>query len=102
MKQFVKALDKSGFFLYYESISRSSSEKIKAGIFDGLKIRLFIKDENFIKHMIIVESAAWSGFGGVVRGFLSGSKNENYKKLVDNMLTSFHSQGVRMTVKAYF
>ena len=52
--------------------------------------------------MSMVESAALTGFVGVVRGFLSGSKNDNYKELVENMLTSFHSLGARMSVKAHF
>ena len=78
-----------------------SSEKIKAGIFDEPQIRLLINDENFRIHMTIVESAAWTGFVGVVRGFLSGSKNENYKELVGNMLTSFHSLGDRKSVKVH-
>ena len=52
--------------------------------------------------MTIVESAAWTGFVGVVRGFLSGNKNEDYKVVVDNMLTSFHFLGARMSVKVDF
>ena len=77
-------------------------KKNKAGIFDGPRIRLLINGENSIKHMTIVETADWTGFVGVVRGFSSGSKNENCKELVDNMLTSFHSLGARMSVKVHF
>ena len=61
-----------------------------------------IYDEKFLKHMTMVECAAWSGFVGVVRGFLSGSKNEKYKDLVNKMLTSFHSLGARMSIKVHF
>ncbi|KAI6653940.1 hypothetical protein LOD99_3116 [Oopsacas minuta] len=49
MKQFVKALNKDGTcFNYLCSVYRGlSSEKLKAGIFDGSQIRKLIKDEEF-------------------------------------------------------
>ena len=49
MKQFVKALNKdSTCFSYLCSVYPVlSSEKLKAGIFDGPQIRKLIKDEDF-------------------------------------------------------
>ena len=60
MKQIVKALEKSGnCFLYItREFPGLTSEKITVGIFDGPQIRLLINDENFMRHMTIVESAA--------------------------------------------
>ena len=51
MKQFVKALDKTGQCLRYiwSAFPRLSNEKLKAGIFDGAQIRKLIKYPNF-KH----------------------------------------------------
>ena len=96
-------MDKTGNWFFYitRPFSVLSRAKIKAGIFEGPQFRILINDENFLKYVTIVESAAWTGFLGDVRGFLSGSKNENYKQLVDNMLTSFHSLGARMSVKVH-
>ncbi|GFS88860.1 uncharacterized protein TNCV_3569571 [Trichonephila clavipes] len=49
MKQFVKALDKSGecFNVLSRKFPRLSIETLKAGIFDGLQIRQLVKDSNF-------------------------------------------------------
>jgi len=51
MKQFVKALNKKGECFKYicKVLSRLSSEKLKAGIFDGPQIRQLIKNQNEIE-----------------------------------------------------
>ena len=82
MKQFVKALDKDGEWFQYirKAFPGLSMEKLKAGIFDGPQIRQLIKDENFQYSMNEVESAVWSAFVEVVKGFLGNHKVENYKE----------------------
>jgi len=60
IKQFIKALDKTGDFLKYicQTFSHLSIEKLKAGIFGGPQIRTLIKDINFTNHMTQIESEA--------------------------------------------
>ncbi|KAK4882730.1 hypothetical protein RN001_006049 [Aquatica leii] len=64
MKQYVKALNKTG--PCFEYLSRKfpglSKEKLKAGIFDGSQIRLLMKDNNFIHSMNDLEAADWKSF----------------------------------------
>ena len=104
MKQYVKSLDKSGKCFSYitRKFPALSSEKIKAGIFDGPQIRRLIKDPNFTRSMTRLEAAAWNGFVRVVKGFLGGDRARNYQQLVTTMLTAFKAQGARMSIKVYF
>ena len=44
-----------------------SSEKAKAGIFDGPQIRKLIKDQAFVPHMTALESAAWCLYADYVQ-----------------------------------
>ena len=76
MKRFVKASDKSGnrFFILREYFPVSVVKKLKQEYSIDRRLDL-INDEDFIKHMNIVESAACTEFV-VVRGFLSRNKNE--------------------------
>ena len=61
IKQFVEALDKNGdCFRYIRSrFPYTSYGKVRAGIFDGPRIRTLIRDPAFVLHMTVVESAAW-------------------------------------------
>jgi hypothetical protein len=104
IKQYVKSLDQSGACFAYikKTFPGLSIEKIKAGIFDGPQIRKLINDPNFTGSMTTLESAAWSGFVRVVRGFLSGDRASNYQEIVADMLTAFKNQGARMSIKIHF
>ena len=104
MKQFVKALDKSGSCFGYigEKMPQLSTEKIKAGVFDGPQIRQFINDSAFVNSMNETERKAWASFVAVVRNFLGKRKDENYVKLVDDMLSSFKSLGCNMSIKVHY
>ena len=83
MKQFVKALNKEGECFKYicKFFPRLSSEKLKAGIFDGPQIRQLTKDRNFVLCMSEFESAAWTSFVAMIQRFLGNFKDENYKDL---------------------
>ncbi|GFY01569.1 uncharacterized protein TNCV_2607531 [Trichonephila clavipes] len=72
MKQFVKALAKSGecFNFLSRKFPGLSIEKLKSSIFDGPQIRQLVKDSNFVKSMIQVESKAWNSFLLVMSNFL--------------------------------
>ena len=53
MKQYIKTLDKDGECFKYicQKFSFLSHENIKAGVFDGPKIRQLLKDKGFIETM---------------------------------------------------
>ena len=104
MKQFVKALDKDGACFSYigKAFPGLSREKLKAGIFDGTQIRKLMKDEDFVLHMNIVESAAWCSYISVVKEFLGNNKADNYQELVEMMLTNFQALGARMSIKVHY
>jgi hypothetical protein len=104
MKQFVKALDKDGNCFKYicRSFPGLSMEKLKAGIFDGPKIRKLIKDSNFKKYMNDIEASAWSSYVSVIENFLGNQKADNYEELVLNMLTNFKNLGTNMSIKVHF
>jgi len=104
MKQFMKALNKEGECFKYicKFFSRLSSEKLKAGIFDGPQIRHLTKDLNFVLCMNEFESAAWTLFVAMIQRFLGNFKDENYKDLVQNCLNSFHNLGCNMSIQVHF
>ena len=98
MKQFVKALDKTGqCFQYISAVFPGlSNEKLKAGIFDGPQIRTLIKDSNFQYSMNEIELASWLSFVEVVQSFLRNRKAYNYKDIVQKLLDNFRALGINM------
>ena len=64
MKQFVKALDTDGecFRHILSAFPKLSFDKIKAGVFDGTKIRTIVRDAEFIRKMTDKEKAACLSF----------------------------------------
>lgn len=104
MKQFVKALDKQGHCFGYicTKFQNISSEKLKAGVFDGPNIRALMRDSDFEKTMNKAEADAWISFKGVVSQFLGTTKAPNYKQIVKDMLSAFKKLGCRMSLKVHF
>ena len=104
MKQFVKALDKSGECFRYicEVFPSLSQEKLNAGIFDGPQIRQLMKDQGFEGSMRTVEAAAWTSFVAVANNFLGNHRDANYKELVKRMLDAFHHLGCNMSIKVHY
>ena len=104
MKQFVKALNKDApCFLYLvEKFSALSNAKIKEGIFDGPQMRTLLNDPTFITKMNEIEKAAWLSFKKVVENFLDNHKSENYRQIVDDMLSHFQKLGCLMSYKIHF
>ena len=102
MKQFVKALDKTGQCFQYISsaFTRLSNEKLRAGIFDGLQMRKLIKDPNFQHSMNEIELASWLSFVEVFQSFLGNRKADNYKDIVQRLLDNF--LGINMSIKLHF
>ena len=104
MKRFVKALDQDGDCFKYLNIKfpAITSEKIKAGIFDGPQIRKLLKDELFLTKMKPDELDAWNSFADVVFNFLGNRKAENYENLIEKLLISYRKLGCNMSVKVHF
>ena len=104
MKQFVKALDKTGQCFQYISsaFTRLSNEKLRAGIFDGLQMRKLIKDPNFQHSMNEIELASWLNFVEVVQSFLGNRKADNCKDIVRKLLGNFQALGINMGIKVHF
>lgn len=104
MKQFVKALDTNNACFNYivAAFPALTSEKIKAGIFDGPQIRKLVHDPDFQKTMTPVELEAWISFVQVIEHFLGNMRAENYKDIVSNMLENFRKLGCNMSIKVHF
>ena len=94
MKQFFKALDKTGKFFQYilSAFPRLSSEKLKVGIFGGPQIRKLMKHPNFQHSMNEIESASWLSFVEIVKKFLRNCKSDSYK----------HTLDINIRIKVYF
>ena len=104
LKQFVKALDFEGdCFLYTcNKFKGLSKEKLQAGVFDGPQIRKLIKDKEFTTSMDEKEKKAWNSFVAVCQNFLGNKKSENYKELIDLMLSHFCELGCYMSIKIHY
>ena len=104
MKQLVKALDRDDECYRYlgRKFPSLSTEKIKAGIFDGPQIRELMKDQQFENSMNNVERNAWSSFTCVINNFLGNHKADNYSALVEHMLDCFHKLGCNMSIKVHY
>ena len=104
MKQYVKSLDKGGECLKYicQKFLFLSYEKIKAGVFNGPKIRQLLKDKEFIETMSPEEKNNWIAFSQVVKYFLGNIKSPKYNEIVKTLLDNFHKLGCNMSVKVHF
>ena len=102
--QFMKARNKEGnCFRYLCNVFPAlSTEKVKAGIFDGLQIRQRIKEKHFENSMEANEQNAWNCFVLVVKNFLGSTKAENYKELVSNMIDAFKDLECNMSIKLHY
>ncbi|QQP51420.1 Uncharacterized protein FKW44_012777, partial [Caligus rogercresseyi] len=104
MKQFTHALDKDGRYFNYlcRAFPRLTSEKVKAGIFNGPQIRKLIKDTEFQNSMNTLECAAWKSFVQVVNNFLGNTKAANHARLISTMIEAFQKLGCLMSIKMHF
>lgn len=104
IKQFVKALDTNGDCFKYicQTFPGLSTEKLKAGVFDGPQIRTLINNDDFTNHMTQVEVEAWISFVSVVKNFLGNNKAKNYAEIVSKMLQNFQKLGANMSIKVHY
>ena len=100
MKQFVKALDFHGDCLKYigYSFPGLSEEKLKAEIFYRPQVRQLIKDSNFAASVTSKEAQAWKALTEVIKNFLGNKKAENYKDLLEELLSSFEEMDHNMSM----
>ena len=103
IKQFVKALDKDGAaFKYLQKLfSQLSETNVKGGIFIERRVKLILKSDEFLETLSAVEKDAWICFAAVVQGFLGNYKEDNYAKLVANLVNSYGNMGCRMSMKVH-
>ena len=104
IKNFVKALDRDGpaFRHLISKFPRLSIAKIKEGIFIGPQIRELFSDEHFAGLLTKKEHAAWESFRAVALNFLGNHRAQNYRQIVDNMLTAYSEMGCNMSLKIHF
>jgi len=104
MKNFVKAMDRNGTtFLYLrQKFPLLSDAKLREGVLTGLNILSLLGDEVF-EHIITGdEKRAWHAFREVVTGFVGNRRADNYKDLVEEILSSYEKLGCNMSVKIHF
>jgi len=104
VKNFVKAMDKSGegFKHIQQLFPKLSSAKINEGIFVGPDIRKLISDSKFVRKLNKVERSAWVSIVDVIRNFLGNTRSENYKAIIGNLLKNLHALGSNMSLKIHF
>jgi hypothetical protein len=104
MNTSVKALDKNGaaFKYLFEKFPEISEAILKEDIFIGPQIRMLLKDTAFSSTMTSVESQAWNSFTEVVHKFLGNYKSDDYRNVVQSMVTNFQELGCRMSIKLHF
>ena len=88
-------------YLSTKMFPRLSEGEKKGGIFTGPDISKMMKDNTFEKKMTSKERAAWKAFKNVVTGFLGNRKNENFEKLIDQLMQAYHIMGCRMSLKMH-
>jgi hypothetical protein len=87
MKNFVKAMDRTGSVFEYlaEKFPQRSEAKIKEGVFMVPQIRKLFRDDMFNKLFQGEEKNAWDAFHLVSTNFLGNIRAENYNELIEDM-----------------
>ena len=104
MKNFVKAMDKTGpaFCYIKDKFPNITEAKINEGVFIGPQIRELLQDEHFNSILCGSEKIAWNNFHRVVDSFLGNKRAENYRELVEDLLSSYQAMGCNMSLKIHF
>ena len=103
MKNFVKAMDRTGSAFRYlaENFPRLSEAKIKKGVFVGPQIRKLFRDIMINNLLQGDEKKAWDAFHLVSTNFLGNIRAENYKELIEDMLSLYRKLGCNMSLKIH-
>ena len=104
MKNFVKAMDKtgSGFMYLSRKFSRMVEAKIKEGEFIGPQIRQLLQDSEFDQALFGKEKLTWQAFKLVATKLLGNTQADNYMELVPNLLKAYNRMGCNMSLKIHF
>jgi len=104
MKNFVKTMDLNGTaFLYVrQKLPLLSDGQIREGVFTGPDIRSLLRDEVFERIITGDEQRVWHAFREVVTGFLGNRRADNYKDLIEELLSSYQKLGCNMSMKIHF
>jgi hypothetical protein len=96
MKQFVKALPKTGnFFKYlYKTFPHLSEIKIKGGLYAGPNIRKPMFNADFLLTMTEVKREAWILFNSVLTKFLGNNKDPDLRYYCCKYTREIQSLGV--------
>ncbi|KAF2358194.1 hypothetical protein FHG87_011047 [Trinorchestia longiramus] len=102
MKNFVKGMDNTtlGFLYLKQKFPKISEAKIKEGIFVGLQIRSVMHDEKFEEVLNPLEKAAWHALKKYI--FWGNRKAENYRDIVNDLITSYKHLDCNMSLKVHF
>ncbi|GBO11756.1 hypothetical protein AVEN_228379-1 [Araneus ventricosus] len=97
-------MDKNGpaFKYLHEKFPRLSVAKIKEGVCVGPQIKQLFIDPKFVKLLRGKEKQFCDAFYQVSKNFLGNNKAENYKDLVEDMLTLFQDFGCDMSLNIHF
>jgi hypothetical protein len=103
MKIFVKALDRTGSAFNYlaEKFPRLSEAKLKEGVFVGPQIRKLFRDDMFNNLLHGDQKKAWDAFRLVSTNLLGTIRAENYKELIEDMLSLYNKLGSNMSLKIH-
>ena len=103
MKNFVKAMDRTGSTFKYlaEKFLRLSEAKIKEGGFVGPQIRKHFTVNMFNNPLQGDDKKAWDAFRLVSTKFLGNIRAENYKELIEDMLSLYRKLGCNMPLKIH-
>jgi len=102
MKNFVKAMDRTGSAFKYlaEKSPRLSEAKIKERIFWVLRSASSSETVCSTTYCKVTrKKKAWDAFRMVSTNFLRNSMAENYKELIEDMLSLYHRLGRSMSLK---
>jgi len=103
MKNFVKAMDQNGSAFKYmtEKFPRLIAAKIKEGVFVGPQIRKLFRDDMFNNLLQGDEKKAWDAPRLVSTNCLENIRAENYKELIEAMLSLYHRLGCNISIKIH-
>jgi len=93
MKNFVKAKEPDWIgrsSIWLQNSLDSAKRKLKTGVFVGPQIRKLFRDDMFNNLLQGGEKKAWDAFRLVSANFLGNIRAENYKELIENMLSLYH------------
>jgi hypothetical protein len=66
------------------------------------QIRQLFRDPQFDLVLSDDEEAAWNAFRHVATGFLGNVKAVNFRKLVEDLITSYEKLGCNVSLKTHF